>query len=235
MIPRPQTRFTTAIDPLVPRFADCRIQQLMAFMYGVFWLYLAVDPTYRPQWLLENYLVFAFVTLLVFTYRKYPLSDLSYLMLTIFFSFHAVGAHYGYSSTPLGFWMHDVFQFVRPNPYDRLVHFLFGLLFAYPIHEVLTRYSPIRSVWLYVLPVDFILSYSAGYELIEATTAWTMPAEQYDPFVGLQGDIWDGFRDMGLALLGGTAAMLFLTILRVVTLRMIPRKKSKHKQNMSQP
>jgi uncharacterized membrane protein YjdF len=46
------------------------------------------------------------------------------------------------------------------------------------------------------------LSLSAVYEIIEAVVAWTLPPEQYNPFIGLQGDMWDGFKDMLLALTG---------------------------------
>jgi putative membrane protein len=130
---------------------------------------------------------------------------------------HAVGANHGYSSVDFGFWLSKTFGFVRPNVYDRFVHLLFGVLFAYPVHEILKRYSSFRTIWIYILPVDFILSYSAFYELMEAATAWTMPPEDYDPFVGLQGDIWDGFRDMALAFGGSIITMTMLGIVSALS------------------
>ncbi len=181
---------------------------ILSVGYAALWSALAIAPAYRPQWLLENYLVFAFVAALVLAYKRFPLSNFSYALLAIFLTLHAVGAHYGYSSVPWGFWLHDLLKCARANPFDRVVHFFFGFLFAYPLHEVLTRYTSVRSGWRYVLPIEFILSYSAAYEIIEAATAWTLPEAVYDPFVGLQGDIWDGYRDMLLAATGALSAMV---------------------------
>ena len=143
------------------------------------------------------------------SYNKLQLSDLSYLLITIFLLLHTVGAHYGYSSVPIGFAIKDAFSLMR-NPYDRIVHFLFGFLFAYPIYELLKRYSNQKDVWLYILPINFIISLSAIYEIIEAIVAWTFPPEQYNPFVGLQGDIWDGYKDMLLVTTGAIISTLII-------------------------
>lgn len=201
---------TSTFTSLRGTFRENPFQIVLALLYLVFWIYYAINPVWRPQWWLDNYLVFAIVAFLIISYRKYPLSDVSYLLIAIFMCFHAVGANMSYSNVPLGYWMSHTFGFERPNVYDRLVHFLFGFLLLYPLHEMFRRYSRFMPVWWYVLPVDFILSYSAVYEIIEAATAWTLPPEQYDPFVGLQGDIWDGYRDMTCALCGALLASLLI-------------------------
>ncbi len=207
---------TTTISTKLESFSTNRLLQVVCFLYAVVWVIYAINPAWRPQWWLDNYLVFGCVALLMLSYKKYPLSDLSYILLAIFLSLHSYGANYGYSSTPIGFWLHDIFHHVRANPYDRYVHFLFGFLFSYPLQEVLVRYTRISSFWCYVFPVEFILSYSAFYEIIEAATAWTLPPDQYDPFIGLQGDIWDGYRDMSCALGGALLTMLLLALWRLV-------------------
>lgn len=193
---------TTAKTQLSRSFENKTFQQILITIFVIFWTVFAISPVYRPEWWLENYLVFAFILFLVLSYKKLQLSDLSYLLITIFLLLHTVGAHYGYSSVPIGFTIKDAFGLMR-NPYDRIVHFLFGFLFAYPIYELLKRYSKLQGVWLYLLPVNFIISLSAIYEIIEAIVAWTFPPEQYNPFIGLQGDIWDGYKDMLLVLTGG--------------------------------
>ena len=193
-------------------FRTKKFQQMLLLFYIIFWTVFAISPVYRPQWWLENYLVFAFFLILIFTYKKYQLSDLSYLLITIFLLLHVVGSHYGYSSVPIGFTVRDMFDLAR-NPYDRIVHFLFGLLFAYPIYELLKRYSSQKGKWLYILPINFIISLSAIYEIIEAMVAWVLPPEQYDPFVGLQGDIWDGYKDMLLVSVGGVIGTTFSWLL----------------------
>lgn len=194
--------FSTVSTQLTPGFKDKRFQQALLIIFSIFWTVFAISPVYRPEWWLENYLVFTFFLFLVLSYKKLQLSDLSYLLITIFLLLHTVGAHYGYSSVPIGFAIRDAFNQAR-NPYDRIVHFLFGLLFAYPIYEMLKRYTVQKGTWLYFLPITFIISLSAIYEIIEAIVAWTLPPEQYDPFVGLQGDIWDGYKDMLLVSTGG--------------------------------
>ncbi len=214
------------LRPLENNFLRNRTLIFLCLFYAVFWGYYAVNPVWRPQWWLDNYLVFGIVAVLIGTYKKYPLSNMSYLFITIFMCLHAVGANQSYSNVSLGYWMSQQFHFQRPNVYDRLVHFLFGVFFAYPIHELLRRYSTFRPLWWYILPVEFIISYSAVYEIIEAATAWTLPPEEYDPFVGLQGDIWDGYRDMALASIGAIVAILILIIVSFT--RKMLRKKNLH-------
>lgn len=186
-----------------------------AIFYFIIWIILAINPFYRPQWMLENYLVFAIWITLVYSYTKYKLSNLSYTLILIFLIFHAFGAHYGYSDVPLGYWASKYFGFERPNIYDRIVHFLFGFLFTIPLRELLKKFTNFSHFWIFILPIEFILSYSAFYELIEAVTAWTLPEKDYDPFVGLQGDIWDGYRDMLLAFSGS----MLVTIIEYIFIK----------------
>lgn len=201
-----------ALGTLDKDFLKNKILVFLCLFYAIFWSYYAINPVWRPQWWLDNYLVFAVVALLVATYKRFTLSNTSYFFITVFLCLHAVGANQSYSNVSLGYWLSHQLQVQRPNIYDRLVHFLFGVLFSYPIYEVLRRYSSFKSIWWYIFPVEFILSYSAVYEIIEAATAWTLPPEEYDPFVGLQGDIWDGYRDMALATVGAVLTMSYLVI-----------------------
>jgi len=64
---------------------------------------------FRPErvfdWGLENVLVTCCLATLILTYDRFPFSDLSYLLILIFLSFHEWGAHYKYSDVPLGEWM----------------------------------------------------------------------------------------------------------------------------------
>lgn len=207
---------TTANNELQSGFKNKRFQQVLLFVYAVTWIYLAIDPLYRPEWLLENYLVFAFVPVLIWSYNRKQLSDLTYFFLTIFMILHAIGAHYGYSDVPIGFTIKEVFGFAR-NPYDRIVHFSYGLLFAYPIYETLLRFAKFKGAWLYILPITFVLSLSSIYEIIEAIVAWTLPPEQYNPFIGLQGDMWDGFKDMLMALTGVTITVSIIYISQLLS------------------
>src|SRR3546814_19822419 len=58
------------------------------------------------------------------------------------------------------------------------------------------------------LPLDFTLSTSALYELIEWGAAMLFGGDLGMQYLGTQGDIWDAHKDMGLAALGALIAML---------------------------
>lgn len=173
----------------------------------VLWSITAIDPLYPRDWLLENLLVFVYAALLVFTYRYFAFSNLSYALFTLFLSLHLIGAHYTYAETPVGFWFQEWLGFER-NHYDRLVHFSFGLLIAYPFREILLRRSGVKSSWSYLLAVCGILSFSAFYELLEGIAATIVSPELGTAYLGTQGDEWDAQKDAFLAFAGALAAML---------------------------
>jgi len=203
---------STATTHIKPGFGRNRLLQALVAWYAVVWVVTAINPVFPEDWLLENILALIAVAGLVATYRKFPLSDLSYLMITAFMTLHAVGAHYTYAEVPLGEWMQSAFGFAR-NHYDRLVHFSFGLLLAYPVREVFLRVASTRGIWAYYLPLDVTLAFSALYEIVEWLVAATVAPEAGDAYLGTQGDIWDAQQDM---LAAGIGALLFMIITAVV-------------------
>lgn len=182
------------------------LQWMIAWLAGL-WLVTAIAPFNRFDWLLENLLVFIYAALLLATWRRFPFSNTSYGLFTLFLTLHLVGAHYTYAETPLGFWLRDAFDLSR-NHYDRLVHFAYGLLIAYPFREVLLRAARVRPGWSYFLAVTAVLGFSGFYEVLEAWIAMIVSPELGDAYLGTQGDIWDAQRDMGLAFFGAILAML---------------------------
>lgn len=173
----------------------------------VIWIIAAIKPLYPRDWLLENLLVFIWCGLLIFTYRRFQFSNLSYGLFIVFLSLHLPGSHYTYAETPFGFWLQDWFGFER-NHYDRIVHFSFGLLVAYPMREILLRKSGLITSWSYFITLNCIVAFSAIYEIIEAITAMTVSPELGAAYLGTQGDEWDAHKDAGLATLGAIIAML---------------------------
>ena len=169
--------------------------------FAALWIALAIAPSYRSDWLLENLLVFAFAGLLAATFRRFQFSNFSYLLITLFLTLHSYGAHYTYSETPFGFWLRDTFGFAR-NPYDRIVHFAFGLLLTYPLRELAQRVLHLHRVWSYLVPFLLLLSMSAGYESIESWVARIVSPELGAAYLGTQGDEWDAQRDMDRAMTG---------------------------------
>ena len=112
---------------------------------------------------MENVLVFIYAILLIATYPRFRFSNLSYGLFGVFLSLHLVGAHYTYSETPFGFWLQEMFDLSR-NHYDRIVHFSFGLLIAYPFREFLRRVTGMRVGWSYLFAVVTVLAFSGFYD-----------------------------------------------------------------------
>ena len=181
---------------------------------------LGIAPRHRGDWLLENALAALAVLVLVLTYRRFPLSNFSYTTIFVFLALHEIGAHYTYSEVPYDDWfaalfgrsLNDMLGLER-NHYDRLVHFAYGLLLAYPMRELFVRVADARGFWGYVLPLDLVMATSLLYELIEWAAAVAFGGDLGVAYLGTQGDPWDAQKDMLLATLG---AALALTITALV-------------------
>ena len=188
-------------------FRSNRVLQGLVLWLVVLWVVTAIEPHFPRDWLLENLLVFAYGALLVFTYRRFQFSNLSYFLFTVFLSLHLAGAHYTYSETPFCFWIQDLFDFER-NHYDRLVHFAFGLLLAYPMREILLRKSGVNRAWSYFIAINCVAAFSAVYEMLEMIAAMLVSPELGAAYLGTQGDEWDAQKDAFLAFIGAVIAML---------------------------
>ena len=126
-----------------------------------------IHPHDRFTWVLEVAPVLIGLPILIATYRRFPLTPLSYTLLAIHAGILMLGGHYTYAEVPLGFWMKEWFGFAR-NHYDRIGHLAQGFIPAVIAREVLLRTSPLRSgKWLTFLVLCVCLTISASYELIE--------------------------------------------------------------------
>jgi putative membrane protein len=188
------------------RSTHSRLPHILFASYGLLWVLTALKPHNRQDWLLENVLVFVAVPALVVTFRWFHFSNVSYLLMTMYLSLHAIGAYYTYSEMPIFNWLRDDWQFNR-NHYDRLVHFLFGLLISYPLWEWLVRVVGLRHGWARVGTVHVIMAWSAAYEIIEAAVAHLVSPELGAAYNGIQGDIWDAQKDAALAMTGAVITM----------------------------
>ena len=195
-------------------------------MFLLAWGISACSPRYPADWLLENALVVAALPLLLFLWRRAPLSRAGWIAVFSFLCLHELGAHYTYSEVPYDTWakaltggtVNGLFGWER-NHYDRLVHFLYGALLIIPLRDLIVRGTGLVGAWSYVLPVTFTMSTSLLYELIEWGAAAAFGGDLGMAYLGTQGDVWDGHRDMGLASLGAVIAMLVAALLAERTAR----------------
>ena len=195
------------------KFADHRFALILAGCYALLWIVLAIRPVDRGDWFLENLLVLAAVALLVFTFPRFQFSNRTYALLALFLALHAFGAHYTYAKVPAGFWMQDWLHLNR-NHFDRLIHFAFGLLFAYPLQELLRRVSGGRANWVPWLALATLSAMSSFFEILEAIIAQIVHPDLGTAYLGTQGDIWDAQKDTAVAILGGVLATAAISVVR---------------------
>jgi len=185
-------------------------------------IWAAINPVDRFDWALENVLVVIFLAGLIFTLGKFPLSRVSYTLIFIFLFLHEIGSHYTYALVPYDDWfknitgstLNSILGFER-NHFDRLVHFSYGLLLAYPVREMFIRIANVRGFWSYFLPLDLTMSTSMIYELVEWAVAELFGGELGAAYLGSQGDIWDAHKDMGLASVGALIAMAIVAFINI--------------------
>ena len=193
---------------------------LLAFIFCIEWIFLAIDPLFRQDWALENVLVVFFVIFLIVSYRHFLLSRISYSLIFIFLCLHEIGAHYTYAEVPYDQWfvsvtgssLNDILGWERNN-FDRVIHFLYGLLLTYPIRELLLRVINTRGFWGYFLPLTLTMTTSMLFELFEWGAAVIFGGDLGMAYLGTQGDIWDGHKDMLLASMGALLAMVLTALL----------------------
>ena len=175
---------------------------------------LAIHPFDRKTWMLENSLTIAAVALVAGLHHRLLLSRVSYTLIFVFMCLHAVGAHYSYAQVPYDAWFQKIagrsFNSLlgwERNNFDRVIHFAYGFLIAYPVREIFLRVANVRGFWGYFLPLDLTMSTSMIYELLEWAAAAVFGGDLGQSYLGTQGDVWDSHKDMALASLGGLLAM----------------------------
>lgn len=194
---------------------DWRFPALLLGLFLIAASLLGIAPRYRQDWLLENAVVLVALPLLAYGWHRLRFSRRACIALFAFLLLHEVGAHYTYSEVPYDAWfqrltgysLDRLLGFPR-NEYDRLVHFLYGLLVTPMAVELLDRRAPPQGIWRWILPVTFVMSHSVVYELVEWFAAVHFGDGLGTAYLGTQGDPWDAQKDMALAALGSVLAML---------------------------
>lgn len=212
-----------------------RVRQRVGYgclaVYGVAWLLAGVHPWHPRDWLLENLLVVLSLPCLILLQRGRAWGIGTNAALLAFFLLHSIGAHYTYAQVPYRQLAHALFQLpldpagmAGRNHYDRLVHFMYGLL-VQPAVRALLRAIPMR-VWIRELAcIQCIVATSALYELIEWAAVLIAAPDLGAAYLGTQGDVWDAHKDMLLALIGACLNSALYLGARVVQARTANRRR----------
>jgi putative membrane protein len=172
-------------------------------------IWSAIKPHDYFTWFLEVFPIFIALPILFFSYKKFPLTHLLYILILIHATILMVGGHFTYAEVPLFNWLRDTFDLSR-NYYDRIGHFAQGFIPAMIAREILLRKNIVRpGAWLFFIVCCICLSISACYEFIEWWVA-VGTGEAAEAFLGTQGDVWDTQWDMFLALIGAIIAQISL-------------------------
>ena len=170
-------------------------------------IWSGIAPKDRGTWLMEVLPVLIALPLVLMTWKRFPLTTLLTVVITLHAIVLMVGGKYTYAEMPLFNWIRDEFHLSR-NHYDRLGHFMQGFGPALVIRELLLRTSPMKSgKWLATIIIFCCLGVSAIYELLEWAAAVALGAGA-DAFLATQGDVWDTQKDMLMAGIGAVVAVL---------------------------
>lgn len=205
--------YSTALSAERRIFSKNYLLKFFLIVFFVCWAVTYFNTTNRTNWVTENVLTIIFICLLVFTYKKFKFSDLSYTLFFVYILLHIYGSEYTYAENPFGYWLKDTFSLNR-NYYDRIVHFSFGFMLAYPMMDYFKNYMQWPDWVCWVLPIEITMSFSAVYELIEWLVADVFYPEEGAAYLGSQGDIWDAQKDMALACSGALISMLIFRIIK---------------------
>ncbi len=144
-------RAHSAHDPRIGRaFHENRFLQALVAGYALVFAWSAIAPKYPRDWWLEMLLAFAFIATLIATHRRFVFSNLSYALIALFLALHTFGAHYTYAESRVWGLAEGRARSLERNHYDRIVHFSFGAVLVYPLHEIARRVLHLRGGWAYL-------------------------------------------------------------------------------------
>ncbi len=179
------------------------------FVVTVVFIWSGINPHDRAIWWMETAPAIIAAPILILTYKKFRLTDLAYVLISIHAIILIVGGHYTYAEVPLFNWIRDELGTKR-NSFDGVGHFAQGFVPALIGRELLLRTSPLRwGKWMFALLILSCFGISAIYELLEWAAALAEGGAA-DAFLSTQGDIWDTQKDMALAGVGAVVSLLIL-------------------------
>jgi putative membrane protein len=182
-------------------FTKNKLFKIIAALFVIIWIAFYATALDKTDWWIENILVFIFIITLASTHKRFLFSDVSLVFLFLFLFVHIYGAQAAYTHNALGEFFRETWQLKR-NPYDRIVHFSFGFLLAYPAVDLLYNKFALPQKWVGTITNMGILCLATIFELIEWGVSEFTTKETGETYVATQGDVWDAQKDIILALIG---------------------------------
>lgn len=181
---------------------------IILFLLGL--VLSGIQPHDYFTWLLEVFPAIIGLIVLLLTFKKFKLSDLTYFLILAHCYILFIGGHYTYAEVPLFDWIKDTFEQSRNN-YDKVGHFAQGFVPAMIVRELFVRKEIVKQgSWLLFLTVCVCISISVFYEFLEWLVAIII-GESADSFLGTQGYVWDTQSDMLYATIGAMCMVLFIS------------------------
>ena len=194
-----------------------KFKTILVFTYVIYAVIMMYISRFGFNMYLNNLGTLFLLTLMILDIRKDVLSRLGFWGLWMFSVLHSVGSCYLYTYVPYNDWMSYLFDFnfdsffgFERNHYDRLVHFLFGVLLLASSRDLiikLSNFNPKQALFVAFLSVQ---AFSMVYELFEWGITISLSEGMADSYNGQQGDNWDAHKDMALAMFGSIITFFFL-------------------------
>ena len=180
---------------------------LWLVIFFLVFIWSGYEPKDRMIWILEVFPAIIGFLVLAFTYRDFPLTSITYILILAHMVVLMIGGHYTYAQVPLFDVLNDYFNSNRNN-YDKVGHFMQGFVPVIIAREIVIRKNVFtaQNSWMIFFLLCFVLAVSAFYELLEWWSA-ILIGSSADEFLATQGYVWDTQSDMWYALLGGITSL----------------------------
>ena len=190
------------------------VEKILFAVFTGLWLVLWYITPNSFNWYLENIVIFLALPLVILSYFTFRLSSFSYALIFILAVFHIFGAYNTYAASPWGDWLKYALDLER-NQYDRVVHFLYGLIMAPVAFEIFSKYGQKKKLILFITVFSVVVSVGALYEIGEYVVAQIVNPQAGLNFLGFQGDIWDTQKDMALQSVGALVGLVLMFVLGI--------------------
>ncbi len=178
------------------------------FFIALIWS--AIKPHDYFTWILEIFPALIGFLILLFTFKYFRFTHLTYVFILIHCCILFVGGHYTYALVPAFDWVKDVFHQSRNN-YDKVGHFFQGFVPAMITRELFIRRKIVaKKGWIPFLVICVCGTISLLYELLEWLVS-VLSGSAGDSFLGTQGDVWDTQSDMLFAIIGAISMLIVMS------------------------